>query len=164
MTQGILPFKYEKEKQQGTMTAFGGLPVYLDLAQVLGLSNSTEQYIRIHKDGQGWTDSQILMSLILLNISGGDYIEDLNRLEFDEGFCRILDRTQMQDMRRPERRALARRWRKERRRSVPSPSSIFKYLSGFHDPEQKKLREAGKAFISAANEHLSGFGKGSHVF
>ena len=38
------------------------------------------------------------MSLILLNISGGDCIEDLNRLESDNEFCRILDRTQMNGM------------------------------------------------------------------
>ena len=164
MTQGVLPFKYEKEKQQGAMTAFGGLPVYLDLAQVLGLSKSIEQHIKIRKDGQGWTDSQTLMSLILLNISGGDCVEDLNRLESDEGICKILDRTQMQDMRRPERRALARRWRKERKRSVPSPSSVFRYLSTFHDPEQEKLRKDGKAFIPAANEYLSGFAKVNRDF
>jgi hypothetical protein len=164
MTQGVLPFKYEKEKQQGAMTAFGGLPVYLDLAQVLGLSHSMGQHIKVRKDSQGWTDSQTLMSLILLNISGGDCVEDLNRLESDEGICKILDRVQMQDMRRPERRALAKRWRKERKRSVPSPSSVFRYLSAFHDPLQEKLREDGKAFIPAANEHLSGFSKVNRDF
>jgi hypothetical protein len=70
----------------------------------------------------------------------------------------------MQDMRRPERRALARRWRKERRRSVPSPSSVFRYLAAFHDPLQEKLREDGKAFIPTANEHLSGFSKVNRDF
>ena len=164
MTQGMLPFKYEKEKQQGAMTAFGGLPIYLDLAQVLGLYNSIEQHIKVRKGDQGWTDSQILISLILLNISGGDCVEDLNRLESDEGLCKILDRVQRQDMRRPERRALARRWRKERQRSVPSPSSVFRYLSAFHDPLQEKLREAGRAFIPVANEHLRGFSKVNRDF
>jgi hypothetical protein len=38
MAQGILPFKYESEKNTTGMTALAGLPVYLDLAKVLGLS------------------------------------------------------------------------------------------------------------------------------
>ena len=33
MAQGILPFKYETEKKTTGMTALGGLPAYLDLAQ-----------------------------------------------------------------------------------------------------------------------------------
>jgi len=36
MAQGVLPFKYEGEKKTTGMTALGGLPAYLDLAQVIG--------------------------------------------------------------------------------------------------------------------------------
>ena len=159
MTQGILPFKYEKEKQQSNMTVFGGLPVYLDLAHVIGLTKSVEEHLGVRTGSQGWTDSQVIMSLILLNLAGGDCVEDLKRLEEDEGFCKVLNRTQMHGMSRPVRRALERRWRKERRRSVPSPSAIFRYLSAFHDPVQEELRETGKAFIPVANNHLRGFAK-----
>ena len=38
MPQGILPFKYEEEKRCGGMTGLAGLPAYLDLAFVMGLS------------------------------------------------------------------------------------------------------------------------------
>jgi hypothetical protein len=67
-------------------------------------------------------------------------------------------------MSRRERRSLERRWRKEKRRSVPSPPSIFKYLSAFHNPAQEELREAGKAFIPAANAYLQGFAKVNKTF
>jgi hypothetical protein len=40
MAQGILPFKHETEKNTTGMTALAGLPVYLDLARVIGLSKS----------------------------------------------------------------------------------------------------------------------------
>jgi hypothetical protein len=159
MTQGVLPFKYEKEEQKSDVTAFGGLPAYLDLSQVIGLSKSVEQHLGVRSKGQGWTDSQVVMSLILLNISGGDCVEDLSRLERDEGFCKVLNRTQMHGMSRQQRRALVRRWRKEQRRTVPSPSSVFRYLSAFHDPSQEALRKPGKAFIPAPNAHLRGFSK-----
>jgi hypothetical protein len=97
------------------------------------------------------------MSLILLNLAGGECVEDLNRLEGDEGFCRILEKVGKHGLKRKERRELERRWRKERSRGVPSPSAVFRYLGGFCDERQEGLREAGKAFIPVANEHLRGF-------
>jgi hypothetical protein len=159
MTQGILPFKYENEKQKSKMTGFGGLPVYLDLAQVSGLSKSIEKHIKASSQTQGWTDNQVVMPLILLNLSGGECVQDLNRLESDEGLCRILRKAQKQGMNRHQRRVFLSRWRKGQQRTLPSPSAAFRYLSEFHDDEQEELREAGKAFIPSPNEYLKGFQK-----
>ena len=39
---------------------------------------------------RGWTDAQMVLSLMLLNVAGGDCVEDLNTVEKDEGFCKIL--------------------------------------------------------------------------
>ena len=55
-----------------------------------------------------------------------------------------------------ERRALRRRWRTERRRNVPSPSSVFRYLSSFHDEQEEAKREPHKPFIPAATDALVG--------
>lgn len=157
MAQGALPFKYEEQRRSGGMTALAGLPVYLDLAHVMGLSRSVEKHLSVRASGRGWTDSQVITSLVLLNLAGGDCGDDLDIFEADEGFCRVMRRTYMQGLSRQARRALERRWVKEGRRSVPSPSSAFRYLSAFHDSEQDKLRQPGKAFIPAANRHLRGF-------
>ena len=70
----------------------------------------------------------------------------------------------MQGLSRRVRRALERRWVKEGCRSVPSPSSVFRYLSAFHDSGQEMLRRPGKAFIPAANEHLRGLVKVNRDF
>jgi len=158
MPQGVLSFKYEKEKTQTGMTALAGLPVYLDLAKVIGLSKSIQKHVKIRRNSQGWTDAQMLLSLVLLNLSGGDCVDDLKILEADEGFCEILRKSEVHGLRRKVRRALERRWRKEKKRSVPSPSAAFRYLSEFHDAEQEKNREASKvkAFIPKLNEHLKG--------
>ncbi len=102
--------------------------------------------------------------LVLLNLSGGDCVDDLDILEADEGFCRVLRRAYMQGMPRRARRALERRRVKEGLRSVPSPSSVLRYLSAFHDREQEKLRQPGKAFIPSANKHLRGFAKVNRDF
>jgi hypothetical protein len=46
MAQGILPFKHETEKNTTRMTALAGLPVYSDLARVIGLSKSIDTEFR----------------------------------------------------------------------------------------------------------------------
>ena len=77
----------------------------------------------------------MVMSLILLNLAGGDCVDDLKILEADEGFCEVLRKSEMHGLRRKACRALERRWRKEKKRVVPSPSAAFRYLSKFHDTE-----------------------------
>jgi hypothetical protein len=156
VAQGVLPFKYEADTHTSGATALAGLPVYLDLAQVLGLGESVRRHLKVRPGTQGWTDEQIVMSLVLLNLAGGDCVDDVRVLEGDEGFCRVLRRTELFGLSRRERRATERRWRKERRRAVPSPSSVFRYLERFHEPAQEALRQARKAFIPAAGEHLQG--------
>jgi hypothetical protein len=159
MSQKTLPFKYEEEKRESGITSLGGLALYTGLAHIMDLSKSVRNHIRVRQDTQGWTDSQVIMSLILLNLSGGDCVEDLNILEADEGFCRILRRVELHDLNRRERREQERRWRKEKRQSVPSPSAAFRYLEAFHNEEEEKSRVVGRAFIPASNEYLGGLAK-----
>lgn len=159
MAQGILDFQYEREKTNSGMTALGGLPVYLDLAQVVGLRQSIGEHLGVREGGQGWRDDQVVLSLVLLNLAGGDGVDDLSRLEGDEGFCQVLRRVELDGLSRRERRAEERRWRKEKKRTVPSPSAVFRYLEVFHDPKQEKLRQPGKAHIPKPNQHLQGFPK-----
>ena len=164
MAQGVLPYKYEEESKPAGMTSLAGLPIYLDLASVLGVSDCIGAHVHVRKAGQGWTDEQAVLSLMLLNLAGGDCVDDIRILEKDEGFCKILGRVETKGLTRQQRRGLERRWRKERRRSVPSPSALFRYLEAFHDPEEEKKREPGKAFIPAPNEHLQGLRKANQDF
>jgi hypothetical protein len=156
MAQGILPFKYEEDVKTGGMTALGGLPTYLDLAHITGLRESITRYVKVRDGEQGWTDAQVVLSLVLLNLAGGDCVEDLRILEGDEGFCRVLERVEAYGMRRRGRRELERRWRCEHRRAVPSPSSVFRYLSWFDDKQWD--REAHRAYIPGRNVYLEGLG------
>ena len=162
MPQGVLSYKYEEEKTNAGMTALAGLPVYLDLASVLGLGEHIRTRLQVKT--QGWTDEQMVLSLILLNLAGGDCVDDLKILEKDEGFCKVLHRVETKGLSRKERRAMERRWRKEKHRSVPSPSAIFRYLEAFHDPLEEQKREKGKAFIPASNQYLSGLARVNRDF
>ncbi len=156
MAQGVLPYKYEEERSPGGMTALAGLPIYLDLASVLGMGECIRAHLHVRGSGQGWTDEQSVLSLMLLNLAGGDCVDDIKILEKDEGFSKVLGRVETKGLTRQQRRAMERRWRKEHHRCVPSPSALFRYLGVFHDPEEERKREAGKAFIPAPNKHLQG--------
>jgi aminoglycoside phosphotransferase (APT) family kinase protein len=147
------------------MTALAGLPPYLELAVVSGLTDSIRRHLQVCADqDQGWTDTQIVMSLVLLNVAGGDCVDDLRILEGDDGFTRVLRRVELHGLRRKERREQGRRWRKERKRTVPSPSVVFRYLSAFDNPAEEAKRAAGHAFIPAANKHLQALGRVNEDF
>jgi hypothetical protein len=141
------------------MTALAGLPPYLDLAFAAGLPRSIERHVGVRSGLQGWTDAQEVMSLLLLNLAGGDCVDDLRVLEADDGFSRLLRHVETHGLARRERRELERRWRKERRRAVPSPSATFRYLAAFHDAGEEKKRRDGVAFIPAPNAPLRGLGR-----
>jgi hypothetical protein len=158
--QGVLPFRYEPEPTTSGMTALAGLPPYLDLAVVSGLTNSIQRHLRVcAQQEQGWTDTPIVMSLVLLNIAGGDCVDDLRVLEEDEGFNKVLRRVGFSGHLRNERREEERRWRKEKKRMVPSPTVVFRYLAAFDNPSEEAKRVLGQAFIPAANEHLQALGR-----
>ena len=165
MAQGVLPFQYQYQKQVSGLTAFAGLPAYLDLAQASGLRDAICRHLKVRSGSQqGWSDHQIVMSLILLNLAGGDCVADLERLEADEGLCQVMRKVEHYGLPRKERRLLDRRWRKERSRTFVSPSPVFRYLAEFHDQAQEEKRQPHSAFIPKSNEHLKALGRVNRDF
>ena len=153
---GVLPYFYEMEPGESGMTALAGLPPYLDLARAVALRESVERHIHLRENSQGWTPCQLVTHAVLLNLAGGDCVDDLDRLNADAGFGEVVRRVECAGMTRQQRRAMERRFRKERERNIASPSAMRRFLEEFHDEEQEKLRAVGKAFIPAPNAHLRG--------
>ena len=152
MTQNFLPFQYEINRIENNLTSFAGLPLYIDLANAIGLTQSIEQSLQTKT--QGWNDSQSILSLIMLNLAGGTCLEDIERLQNDEGLTKLLLKAETYGMKRSERRAYERQFRKSKKRALPSTSSLRRYLEQFHYAEQEDLREEGKAFIPEKNKFL----------
>jgi len=92
----------------------------------------------------------------LLNIAGGDCVDDIEKLEADAGLRTLLLKFETQGMTRKERRSYEKRWRKKKLRAFPSAASLRRYLELFHSPGQEKLRSEGVAFIPSSNEQLQG--------
>jgi hypothetical protein len=152
MTQSALPFQYQAEKTDSGLTGFAGLPLYLDLAKQSGLVQYISQTLKTKM--RGWTDAEMILSLILLNLAGGDCISDIDRLEKDAGLRTLLMQFAKHGMKRKERRAFEKRWRKEKSRGLPSNAAIHRYLPQFHSVEEEAKRVEGTAFIPEPNANL----------
>jgi len=72
LPQELLSYQYEEEKNKAGATALAGLPVYLDLAQVMGFSASGGRHVKVREGSRGYTDSQMMSALVLLNLAGGE--------------------------------------------------------------------------------------------
>jgi hypothetical protein len=156
MAQGVLPFQYEVEKKQGGMTSLGGLPLYLDLMHVMGLRRLMNKHVHVRNGGRGRTDDEVIIALVLLNLAGGDAVDDLRVLEGDEGFCRVLREVEKCGRIRSELRLLKPRWRKAKARTLPSATVVREYSGRFHGRDQGKLREPHVAFIPSPTKALTG--------
>lgn len=156
MPQGILPFQYEIEDKGVGVTGLAGLPLYLDLGKAAKINDLINRYLGHLGPSQGWSTTQQIFAIILLNLSGGDCVDDLNRLNEDPGFCKILRQADVYRFGRRKRRALEKRWRKEQFRSIPSPSSTHRFLSLFHNSETELDRQEQTAFIPVQNPMLQG--------
>ena len=125
-------------------TALGGLVVLELLAatRVLAALPGSDG-----SPSQGWSDGQMILAVLLLNIAGFDRVSDIDRLEGDAGLCALVGRFEAKLL-GLSRRALARRFRGGRERCFPSARSLRDWqdrfhVAGVHDVE----REKGKAFI-----------------
>src|SRR3954462_14164367 len=96
----------------------------------------------------------MIVALIVLNLAGGDGLEDLERLEQDAGFVQVMREVERRLLPRADRRALRARWRKPRRRAVPSPSAMADWLARFHDAAAGMPRPPGSAIIPAMAEPI----------
>src|SRR5690625_7511775 len=95
----------------------------------------------------GWT-CRWVVALLALNLAGGDCEEDLERLEGDSGFAAVVREGEGRLLGPAERRVLKRRWRLERRRSLPPPCSPVAWLGRFHSQAEEGERQRDTAVVA----------------
>jgi hypothetical protein len=143
------------------MTALAGLPLYLDLICASRIGDAIRKHLSVRRGKRGWNDVEMILSLILLNLAGGDSVDDLAILRKDEGFAQVLLKALTQGMRRRDRRRCERLWAERilKGQAIPSPTSTFRYLSLFHDQSEEEKRVKGTALIPQPNKHLRGLSR-----
>ena len=141
------PIKLEVSREGTATTARGGL---LLLFEVLAAKRILAGLPRASgSPAQGWSDAQMILAVLVLNVAGFDRVSDVEHLEADAGVCAMLGRFEPKLL-GLSRRSIARRFRGGRERCFPSARSLRDWLdrfhvAGVHDVE----REKGTAFIPA---------------
>jgi Transposase DDE domain group 1 len=119
-----------------------------------GLAAAIRQHVHVAGQ-QGWLDLQMVLAVVFLNLSGGDCISDVERLQSDDGFAAVMDAIERELFTRKERRALKARWRRPCDRTVPSQSALSGWLERFADPDAPPA-VAGTAVIPQVTAQLQG--------
>ena len=126
-------------------TARGGLVLVLELLARKGF------LVDLPRSGagpsQGWSDGQMMLAVLFLNIAGLDRVSDIEVLEADRGLCALVRRFEPR-LFGVSRGSIARRFRGGRERCFPSARSIRDWLDRFHVAGvHDGKRQKGSAFI-----------------
>ena len=151
-------FHYEIDETDKLVTAWAALPLITELFYRMGLNDVINEKIGARLS-QGYSDAEQILSLMLLNISGGESVEDLKMLEGDPGLKELHKQLEGANAGSAKKgpKALGNRWRKERDRCFPSATAIRDYLGCFENSGESEKRGTGRSFIPASNKHLAGF-------
>jgi hypothetical protein len=106
-----------------TSTPWAGASLLVDLFRHLGLDEAANRVLPAKRSSKGLKHSQMVESLVLLSVLGGDCIDDMKRLRDDAGLAGILGY-------RP-----------------PAPETARQWLDGFHDEALMSGRPLQGSFI-----------------
>jgi len=122
----------ELKSGESGITSFAGLWPAVELFRKAGLPRTIDSAVGA-RTSRGFRDSEHLLSLVLLHLSGGSAADHLPFLKEKLSFEKLGI-------------------------SVPSPSAVRKWLKEFHNLEEDGKRGMGKAFIPEENGYLKGLG------
>ena len=128
--QGILPFKVIPDSEKSILTSFAGLPLVIETMRALKVNNTVDNCLIIKKRKSGkYTESDYVESFIALFASGGECLDDFDRLQSDRGL-------------------------RELGINIPSSESARFFLYAFHDEQNIKDRPEHGAFVPEETEPL----------
>jgi hypothetical protein len=134
--EGEFLFELDEQPLEETVTAMGGVPLFVRAARSLNVPGSVKRNVHLKRRDRGFDEATYVESFLVLNAVGGDCVEDFERLQEDAGLAEMLGH------------------------EVPSPAAALKFLYRFHDEteiEKAQQLTAGKvSYIPAENEPLRG--------
>jgi hypothetical protein len=116
--EGDFLFELDPEPLEETLTAYGGIPLFLRAARSLDVAGLVKRYVHVKERQRGFDEASYVESFLVLNALGGDCLDDFNRLREDDGLREMLGH------------------------EVPSPEAARKFLYDFHDEERLKQAQA----------------------
>ena len=132
----VLPVKYETEEKESCLTSFGGVPAFLEFVIGIGFDRIVSSKFAANSE-QGFHPLHQHLTLILINLTGGASVSDVNLLEADSGLKRFFEKMESKFS------GLGKRmFRKGRKRVFPSPSRIFSFLDRFNSEHEEHERQS----------------------
>jgi hypothetical protein len=110
--QGLLSFDFEASDETSEVTGRAGLPLLLETMMALHVGQSVKQHLSLRKRNAGFSEAEMVESLVLLLGAGGECLDDLSILGADLGLLRLCERDRL-----------------------PSPDAARSFLLAFHDEE-----------------------------
>ena len=135
-----LPFDLSSEREPALLTALGGLPLVSQTFRTLKLHDSVERHVVVKQRARGFSESEVVESLVLLHAAGGECVDDLRRLKADEGLEPMVGH------------------------AIPSPEMVRSFLERFHSDElvaaaKAQLKQGQIAFIPKETAPLEGLSR-----
>jgi hypothetical protein len=135
--EGEFLFELDEEPLEETVTALGGVPLFVRAGRSLGVPGSVKRNLHLKQRERGFDEATYVESFLVLNAVGGDCVEDFERLQEDPGLAEMLGH------------------------EVPSPAAALKFLYRFHDESavaraQQELPVGQVSYIPAENDALRG--------
>jgi hypothetical protein len=133
MTRKMPNFQAEFN-ENGNFSSMGGALLIPAIFEKFGLRKVLDENINACKeDGiKKYTDSSYIESLVVMQILGGEAVDDIKRIREDGILPEMLV-------------------------GIPGKTSIHNYINNFVDEKEEEKRGQGKAFVPEPNEHLKGF-------
>jgi hypothetical protein len=107
--EGELLFQLDPEPLEECVTAYGGIPLFLQAVRSLDVPGRVKRHLQVKQRQRGLDEAGYVESFLVLNALGGDCLEDFDRLREDEGLSEMLGH------------------------EMPSPEAARKFLYQFHD-------------------------------
>jgi Transposase DDE domain group 1 len=138
-----VPLTIDPEPSPDVLTSFAGLSLVAQTLQSLGVLESVQRNVQIKSRQRGFTEAQLVQSIVLLMASGGRCAADMKRLLQDPGLPALIGH------------------------ALPSPETTLKFVKAFHEEAlvqaARAQREPGQlAFIPAESDPLQGLAQVNH--
>jgi hypothetical protein len=145
-------YHIDNKVDRAAVTNYGGIFPYLDLMLLTDLPKTVSDCLP-GKSLRGWQHAEHIASLLALNLTGGDCVDDLAKLNDDPGISLYMGQIAKAVGARD------RRFTRGGERDVPSVTSVREWLDQFHNAEEDCKRGYGQAFVPKPNDGLCGLRK-----
>lgn len=114
--EGELLFQLDPEPLEECVTAYAGIPLFVQAMRSLKVPQSVQECLQIKQRQRGLDEASYVESFLVLNALGGECLDDFDRLREDQGLGEMLGH------------------------EIPSPEAARHFLYAFHSEE--KLQKA----------------------